>query len=166
MRLDSERLTYTTFTLNEMAGYAQLVMNEDVMKYITGKPLTQQESDARFMKNIIAVNEQHPDAGYFAVREKEDETFIGLAKLTYTSPGEAEIGYMLLPRFWGKRYATEMVQCLIAYAGTLHSITRLIAIIDPENPGSKKVLTNQGFRLYKTDFWDGLPAEYYSLSLV
>jgi [ribosomal protein S5]-alanine N-acetyltransferase len=165
MKLDSERLTYTSFTKKEITGYAQLVMNEDVMKFITGKPLTQEESDARFIKNIIAVNEQHPDAGYFSVRIKEDNTFIGLAKLVYISPSEAEIGYMLLPGFWGMKYASEMVQCLINYSVTILKLKTLIAIVDPANPGSIKVLTNHGFNLFNTGYIEGLPAGYYRLKL-
>ena len=164
MQLDSERLTLSSLTKAEIAEYAKLVMNEDVMKYITGKALSWQETERKF-KNIIEINERQPKIGYFLARKKEDNTMIGLAKLVYTSAQEAELGYSLLPGAWGKKYASEMAKCLIQYARTMHNIRTLIAIVDPENPASIKVLTKQGFRLTKTGSIDGLPAAYYSLDL-
>lgn len=166
MQLNSERLTYTTFTAKDMAGYARLVMDENVMKYITGLPLTLEESEDIFKKKILVVNKLHPEAGYFSVKLTEENIFIGLAKLAYVNPQEAEIGYMLLPAFWGKNYASEMVQCLINYAVTIQKIKTLMAIVDPANPASIKVLIKHGFRLYKTGIIDDLPAEYYRLVLV
>ncbi len=164
MQLDSERLTLSIITKAEIADYAKLVMNEEVMKYITGKALTWQETEQKFNK-IIEINEHQPKIGYFLARKKEDNTMVGLAKLVHTSRQEAELGYSLLPGSWGRKYATEMAKCLIQYASTMLNIERLIAIVDPENPASIKVLTKQGFKLTSTGSIDGLPAAYYSLDL-
>ena len=164
MKLNSERLNYTSFAINGIADYAQLVMNENVMRYVTKRALTKEETEARF-KNITGINERHPDVGYFSVRIKEDNKFIGLAKLVYTNPQEAEIGYMLMPEFWGMKYASEMVQCLVNYAVTIQKIKTLIAIVDPENPASIKVLIKNGFKFYLKGFIEGLPAEYYRKAL-
>lgn len=162
MQLDSERLTLSSITKPEIADYAKLVLNEDVMKYITGKALTWQETEQKF-NNIIEINARQPKIGYFLARKKEDNTMIGLAKLVYTSGQEAELGYSLLPGFWGRKYASEMGKCLIQYAISMLDIERLIAIVDPENRASIKVLTKQGFILTKTGAIAGLPAVYYSL---
>mgnify|MGYP003927100873 FL=1 len=76
---------------------------------------------------------------------------------------EAELGYSLLPHNWGKGYGTEISTALILHATAQANILNLIAIIDPENEVSKRILKNGGFILKEVGFYDDLPSEIYSL---
>lgn len=63
---------------------------------------------------------------------------------------EAEIGYWLGECFWGKGYATEALQAMIAYSSEKLELTRLLAGVYQENIPSQKVLGKCGFRHQST----------------
>jgi RimJ/RimL family protein N-acetyltransferase len=164
MDLISERLVYHKITIAEISDYMRWYMNDEVMKYITGRGLTRQEAQARFEK-VLAVNEKHPEVGFYSVKIKKETTFIGIAKLVHVTEEQAEVGYGSLPEFWGQKYASEMLRCLVHYAKEIPQIKELMAVVHPENAASIKILTNQNFTLYETAFEDSNPAEYYRLDL-
>lgn len=62
-----------------------------------------------------------------------------------------ELTYMIVPRFWGQGLATELGRGLMDFAWKERSLEELIAIIEPENEGSKKVANKVGFRLWTTE---------------
>jgi RimJ/RimL family protein N-acetyltransferase len=164
MPLTSDRLIYTQITPADRAVYMSWYTNNDVMKYITGKGLSPQDAQARFEKALKA-NESNPEIGFFAVRNKEDNTFIGIAKFTFLTNTQVEVGYGSLPQFWGKGYASEMLRCLIDHADTIPQLDELIAIINAGNTASKNVAIKQGFQLYDTSHENNTLVEYYKLHL-
>lgn len=164
MKLQSERLEFTRFTEAELPQYLQLVTHEQVMRYISGRALTEEEGRARFEK-ALSFNTKDEETGNFLAHTLKGGHFIGLAKLVITEEGEAEVGYALFPEFWGQRYATEIVDFFIGYARRLKYFRRLIAAVHPDNPLSIRILNNFGFKLFKEGEIDGLPARYYELPL-
>ncbi len=59
---------------------------------------------------------------------------------------EFELVYVLARRFWGKGYATEAALALKAWAFETRGLTRLIALIDPENAASENVAARVGMK--------------------
>ena len=164
MNLTSERLVYKKFTNSERSNYLSWYTNDFVMKYITGKALTEKEANARFEK-AIEINKKYLEVGFYLAKKKEDNTFIGLVKLVYLKDNQAEIGYGLMPEYWGNKYASEMLKYFVNYSKRISKINELIAIVDPYNNASKKVLSDQSFKFYKKGFEDDRPTEYYKLIL-
>jgi [ribosomal protein S5]-alanine N-acetyltransferase len=159
----SSQLIFNKLTDNDFTLYAQLTMNQDVMKYVTGQALSQEKTKLRFQK-VVDTNKTSEDAGFFIVRKKDNVDFIGIVKLVQITADQFEVGYMLLPEFWGKGYASEMVECMICLARK-KQINEIIGIVDPENPASIRVLSKFGFQLYETGKFDGLEAAFYKLDL-
>ncbi len=164
MEISSNNLIYNSLGQNDFHLYASLAMDQDVMKYITGRGLTIKEAEERFQK-AIDDSRNYAEAGFFMVRRKPFYEFIGVAKLVPFGENQAEVGYMLLPEYWGKGYASEMTGRMITLAVEKRLVGELIGIVDPENPASIKVLTKLGFKLYETGEIDGLAAAYYKLKL-
>jgi [ribosomal protein S5]-alanine N-acetyltransferase len=160
MAITSKRLKFSRLSSDDLDLYTLLTINEEVMKFITGKALTQSESEQRFRKSF-ELTENNPGAGFFIVRNKMNCEFVGVSKLVQWADNQYEIGYMLLPEFWGKGLASEMVEYLIKLAQKKHLTGDLIGIVDPENPASIRVLTKFCFELYDTGEIDGLAAAYY-----
>jgi len=163
MYISSNKLIFNKLTGNDFTLYAQLTMNQDVMKYVTGHALTQEKTKLRFHK-VVDSNETSDDAGFFIVRKKDNDDFIGIVKLVQITNDQYEVGYMLLPEFWGKGYASGMLEYMIGLARK-KNISELIGIVDPENPASIRVLSKFGFQLYETGKFDGLDAAFYKLDL-
>jgi ribosomal-protein-alanine N-acetyltransferase len=173
--LQSNRLIYTLYNKSDFEDYKRLCMDYQVMKYITGKVLTDEEVNERFGR-IISAGSMHDGMGCLSVKLKENNKAIGLAKFVFygaekgSEQGfldkQAEVGYSFFPEHWGNGYATELTQFFTEHAKTIDGIDEVLAIIDPDNAASKRILTKCGYTLYSTEnFNRTLPAEWYKIKL-
>jgi hypothetical protein len=154
------RLLYRKFRQDDFEYYFQLTGNKEVMKMITGKPSSFESSKKNFAE-ILALNYPNENTGYYFVSDKQNDTFIGLGKVVFSKTNEIEIGYMLLPGFWGNGYGKEISDKMVEIAKRVPSVNTVMAVIDPENLASKKILLKSGFKLNEVCKYQGLPAEIY-----
>jgi RimJ/RimL family protein N-acetyltransferase len=86
--------------------------------------------------------------GPFAVVEKSSGNLIGYCGLFYfpdiNGQPEIEIGYRLAREAWGQGYATEAVLAVRDLAFDSLGLTRLIAMVDPDNAASIRVAEKAG----------------------
>lgn len=164
MHLNSHRLIYIKLEPSDESVYRAMAMNAAVMKYITGKALNVKEATDR-LNNMLNINKQIPELGFYKVYQKKAGNFIGLGKLVFIKETTAEIGYSLLPEYWGKKYASEIAEFFIKYAQTFPYIKELIAIVNPENSASKKLLSNFNFLWHETGFLNQQATEIHKLQL-
>ena len=88
--------------------------------------------------------------GLYLVVLKETNESIGICGLIKRDGLEdADIGYALLPRFWSKGYAVEAARATKAYAKDVIGLKRIVAIVDPLNEGSIRVLEKIGLHYEK-----------------
>lgn len=160
----SERLIFNHYTFSDFEDYFQLVSNIDVMKMVTGRPDEESEARERF-ENMLSDNVKNLIIGRFKVTLKSNGSFVGHAKLEMTKKNEAEIGYLLMPEFWGKGYGSEIAYSMVNLGKQIEDIHTLVAIIDPENVASQKILMNQGFEWDYDGDYHGLPAAYYKFKI-
>ena len=59
--------------------------------------------------------------------------------------GDIEIGYFLRKSEWGQGYVSEAVSCLLDFAFTGSGHEEIVAVIDPRNTASRRVLERAGF---------------------
>ncbi len=84
--------------------------------------------------------------GLWCIRSRETTDFLGLVLLLYTDDHtEVEFGYRLLPKFWGRGYATEAGRAVVNHAFGDLGLTALCAIIHPDNTASSTVAEKLGF---------------------
>jgi len=162
MNLFSERLCYKKITIADFPVYLNMATNKDVMKYITGKALAIKEAEERF-EIMIDTNNKISEIGFYLVNEKQTGHFVGLGKLVFIEDNTAEIGYSLLPQYWGKKYASEIAGFFIGRARFFPYIKNLVALVNPDNIASKKLLTKHGFAWLETGFVNELPTEIHKL---
>ena len=162
------RLQLQKFEREDFALYYQLVGNEAVMAMIMERALSIAEAEADFEK-LLFNNRQHVDFGSFKVMDASSGAFIGLGKLEITldNPEEGELGYMLLPPFWGQGIGTALADQLMTKLVAHPELKYVYAIIDPKNEASRRILIKQGFVSREFKDFDGLPGEIlvYSPSL-
>ncbi len=162
--IESERLFFVHYLPGDFLDYFRLVSNPQVMKRITGRPLLKSEARKR-LGEMLEINEKYPDIGHFKILNKTDNSFMGQSKLEMTEDNEAEIGYALLPYFWGKGFGNEAAKAMVDLARKVFEISCLIAIIDPGNTASKRILEKQGFYREGVGHYLGLPAVYFRKGL-
>lgn len=154
------------FTAQDFEDYIKLVSDVKVMKMITERALTRNEAQTDFDK-IITNNQMDEQLGSFKIIDEQTNEFIGFAKLEIESKNSntAELGYMILPKHWGKGIAGKVGKELIERARSHSAIKKLFAIIDPKNLPSRKILINNGFVSVEFRDFDGLPGEILGLEL-
>ncbi|HEA18871.1 hypothetical protein LCGC14_2898490 [marine sediment metagenome] len=74
---------------------------------------------------------------------------VGVTGLTTSSSNTPEVGYLLMPEFYGQGYATEALQAFLTWATTAFNIQQFTAVVTKGNVGSEKVLAKCGFKLIK-----------------
>lgn len=153
---------FKKFEATDFSPYFQLVSNERVMAQITERAIPLEEAQNDYEK-LLRRNEKHKLFGSYKVYDSATNEFIGLGHVTVNEDNvkEAEIGYMILPKHWGKRYGSYIARELIEIAKQT-DVNVLKAIIDPNNIPSRKILINVGFTSDVVCEIDGLPGEILS----
>jgi RimJ/RimL family protein N-acetyltransferase len=116
-----------------------------VMEYI--RPVKNQEETDHFLQlNIDQYNEQ-PLYGRWAVIEKATGKPIGsFAIIPIEGTGKMQIGYALMPDYWGKGYATELTFAGLRYFFTHTMVDLIYAETELSNTASQNVLIKSGFK--------------------
>ncbi len=149
------------FQKDDFEDYYRLVSNESVMAQITERAIPLEEARSNYEKVLLS-NKRSDLLGSYKIMSEDQ--FLGLGHVTLKEAYEAEIGYMLLPPFWGRGYGTEVARMLIELAEQT-DVKKLMATIDPNNIASRKILVNQQFVSEKVCEIDGLPGEILSRRL-
>ena len=150
MDLVSERLKYRYFTKQDLELFYSVFSNEQVMRYAWIDKFNNQEDIIPFFEDFINYDDtRNKINGYaFAVFTREEDAFIGLADIILHSHnsfgGCGEIGYFLLPQYWGKGYATELSKALIDMGFTQLNLHKICARCDSNNLNSEGVMKKVG----------------------
>jgi RimJ/RimL family protein N-acetyltransferase len=117
----------------------------EAMRWVgDGQVITMPECE-RWLEVTLA-NYRKYGYGMFALESPADAFVIGFAGIVH--PGgqqEPEVKYALRRSHWGKGFATEAVEGLLAYGAGSHALARIIATTAPDNGASHRVLMKAGF---------------------
>lgn len=161
--IETERLFMKPLTLNNFEEMRLLSSDPEIMRYITGRAETPEETKKK-LERLVLHYEKH-GFGFCSVYEKISGEFIGRAGLIYLELNDQqpdiEIGYTLGKKFWNRGYATELVNALINWGLKNLAVKRLVALIDPENTESRHVAEKCGLQyLGLAHHWDSKVAFY------
>jgi len=142
--LETLRLAMREFVLSDFDDVHRLDSDARVMKYITGKPATREQTQAT-MRRVTRYYRLYPDLGAWYTVRRDTGKFIGWFSLKYAgrSP-DVEIGYRLLPGAWGQGFATEGATAMYQYGFDDLGLHRIIGVTDPGNKASQRVLMKAG----------------------
>jgi ribosomal-protein-alanine N-acetyltransferase len=161
-QLSSERLTTRFITVEDIPVWAEFYHHPEATRFLhvstwfsndlNPDPLRLSEFIIR--KQLARYAEQR--YGLQVILEKERATFLGLCGLvTQEVDGEQEleVGYHLLPAYWGRGYATEAAQMFLDFAKTNQLADSVISLINPENIPSRRVAERNGLTIDKFTRW-------------
>lgn len=169
MKYQSQRLRLREFQADDFPLFYSVFSNTPVMQYAWIDQYTRESDAEPHFQKILLHNQLPPEirpAYEFAVFLNDSDTFIGYADIEVhirnSSGGVGEIGYFLLPEFWGQGYATEISQKLTEICFTKLCLHRVEARCHANNQKSEQVMkkcgmTKEGeFRKvrYKNEHWD------------
>ncbi len=149
-RLDTERLYIRTWTPEDRPAFHALTCDPEVMRHVHGgQPYSEAEVDEWFSRHERQIREYDVCMG--AMIEKSTGRLVGIAG---TQPlgttGDFEIGWWLARDVWGRGYATEAGGAAMRHVFDVLKLPRVVAIIDPGNEPSKRVVARLGLEYKKT----------------
>lgn len=147
--LETERLALRQLTADD-AGFILALVNEPSFIQNIGDRGVRTLSDAeRYIENGPVASYARNGFGLYLVALKESGESIGMCGLIKRDAlDDVDIGYAFLPKFWSKGYAVESALAVKEQGRSL-GLRRLIAITDPANEGSIRVLEKLGLRFEK-----------------
>jgi [ribosomal protein S5]-alanine N-acetyltransferase len=90
---------------------------------------------------------------------------VGLLRLDPPEwPGWIDLGFRLLPAFWGKGLATEAAKAWVDASFARFHLSALVAIVHPDNAASLRVVQKVGFRQRGPETVMGMPCVVFDLA--
>jgi RimJ/RimL family protein N-acetyltransferase len=163
--LETDRVILREFVEEDCAELAPILADKEVMRYSINGPITFQETEARIKQYI----KHYEDVGFgrWAVIDKKSNKLIGYCGISLTPPiyGECywEIGYRMSREFWGKGLATEFVTAVKDYGFNTLKFSEIIAVIEPPNIASIKVIEKVGLKYWKQAHYYNMLVNVYKL---
>ena len=147
----TERLILRPFDMSDVEAMCRVLCDPEVMLFSGGVEFP--EGVRGWIKACIG-NYSCLGFGHWAMVEKSAKGAMGYCGLTQfpdiDGQPEIEIGFRLARSFWYRGYATEAAVAVRDYAFHTLYLPRLIALIDPENTASIRVVDKIGMR-YERD---------------
>jgi RimJ/RimL family protein N-acetyltransferase len=146
----TDRLVLRTVTLDDAAFYIELVNDPQFIAYIGQRDIhTLAAARTALREGPMAMLAERGHALY-VVTLKDGGALIGMSGLIKRiSLPEVDLGYAFLPQFRGHGYALEAARSMLAHARAL-GLARLMAITDPDNAASIRLLEKLGMRFVET----------------
>lgn len=155
--LETERLIVRHFHLFDVKAMHRVFGDAEVMRY--GDGVQTEEWVRKWLQECLENYYQKWGFGPWAVVEKRHRQVIGYCGLFYfpnvCGQPEVEIGYRLARNYWGKGYATEAVLAVRDYGFNVLGLSRLIAMVDPQNIASIRVVEKAGMHYEKDVMFEG-----------
>lgn len=145
MLLETERLTLRWFTLDDLDDYYRLGASTEVTRYTGDQPFADREEARRVLLAAPLRDYELYGYGRLACFEKGSGRLIGFNGLKYLPElDEVDIGYRFFQDCWGKGYATESSRAVMKWGYEALGLERIVAIVDPDNRASVRVIEKLG----------------------
>ena len=143
--LESERMIFRRFTMDDVDHIAVLDGDPDVMRYVAdGPPKTRRDAEEGVAR-VLLNYEKFPGLGLWIGEEKPRLAFAGWFALKYIPKTvEIEAGYRLMKSAWGRGLATEGARAMLRYGFGECGLDRIVAVTHRGNAASQRVLRKLG----------------------
>lgn len=160
--LTTERLILRAPEVGDFDSSAAMWGNEEVVRYVGGKPSTREETWARILRahglwSLLGY-------GYWVVTERASGRFVGDVgfadfhrAIEPSIDGIPEMGWVLDKWSHGRGYAGEAVAAALTWADEILKAPLTACIIAPENAASIRVADRAGFRPFAKGEYKSAP---------
>ncbi len=154
-RIDLERFYLRRFTAADLEKMIELESDPDVMKFTPSRiPIPINVSKKR-LEDLIDKEATYGNLGIWAAEFKKTGEFLGWFMLLKREHELVELGFMIVKRYWGEGFTTEVARGLIEYGIGSLKLSGLSAKTTENNLASQKVLQKLGFIFEKKEsFFD------------
>lgn len=144
--LKTERLLLRQFADSDLENVFNGLSHPDIIKYYGVSYQTLEATKAQM--EFFADLEKNETGIWWAVCSPDNQLFYGAGGLNSLSKEhkKAEIGFWLLPGYWGKGFMTEAMPLICNYGFDTLGIHRIEGIVETENLLCKKAMEKLRFQ--------------------
>lgn len=146
--LETPRLFLRPYDMSDAEAVFAVFGDPEVMRYIgtAGPDQTVEQTRVRLQRYVGYQREE--GLGFRVVIEKASGRIIGDCGLKRLEDGPTiEVGWRFARARWGHGYATEAAAETLTFGFETLGLTRVVAVIQPENGASRRVAEKCGMRL-------------------
>jgi RimJ/RimL family protein N-acetyltransferase len=149
MILETERLRLRKLTVDDAEFIFRLLNEPSFIQNIGDKGVRTLDDARSYISTGPMASYQKFGFGLWLIETKDSAESAGICGLLKRDQLEdIDLGYALLPEFSGKGYAVESASGAMGYAKLL-GFNRVVAIVNPDNGRSIRVLEKIGFEFEK-----------------
>lgn len=148
--LETERLLLRHLNDDDAEFMLELLNDPSFIENIGDRKIRDLDGAKAYIRNGPAASYVKNGFGLYLVQVKETRESIGMCGLIKRDQlKDVDIGYAFLPRYWSKGYAIESALAVKEHARAEIGLKRIVAIVDPRNGGSIRVLEKLGMTFEK-----------------
>lgn len=160
--INTDRLLLRQFCDDDLQAYYDVLSKDEVSMWLgTGRKIELDGVKRGLEKHKVSMNTDLP---VWAVDIKDTNLLIGHCGIQKLGE-EIELFYALNPNAWGKGYATEASKAVISFVKENTKLSKLVALVYPNNKKSINVLEKLGFCYVENQTHFGIVLPYYELLL-
>jgi RimJ/RimL family protein N-acetyltransferase len=143
--LRTERIDLRPFTAADAAFIVALVNDPQWLRFIGDRHVADEASARAWIENRLVAAYRTHGFGLWAMQRRADAELLGMCGLVQRDGlPEIDLGYALLPHHRGRGYAREAGAACLSHAAAVLGRRRVLAITDPLNERSIRVLASLG----------------------
>jgi len=138
-------------------------MHQDIRVMATLGGVRSDATTREFLQTGIEHWDTH-GFGLWIFRAPDDGQFVGRGGLKYVHIGgneEIELGYSLLPEYWGQGLATEVARACLSIGLDQLGLDNIVCFTLTTNHASERVMQKVGFKFERRIEYDGQPTLLY-----
>ncbi|MCC6260793.1 MAG: GNAT family N-acetyltransferase [Anaerolineales bacterium] len=148
--IETERLVIRKFSPADAPFILELLNEPSFIKNIGDRNVRNLADAEKYILDGPTASYAKNGFGLCLVTLKATGVSMGMCGLIKREALEnVDVGYAFLPRFWSKGYANEAVNATLNYGWQVAKLNRIVAITDPKNTASNRVLEKLGFAFEK-----------------
>lgn len=146
MILTTDRLRLRCMEARDIDPFVRALNDWEVQQWLAQPPFPYRREHGEAYRAIVRANHAGPHPTLFAVADKASDAALGAVAIDIDNAGVGVLGYWFARGQWGRGLARESVGALVAHARAHPELRRIVAVADPDNLRSQRVLAAVGFK--------------------
>lgn len=162
----TQRFTFRRLTADDIETWMEFVESAEAMEFFVPLYKVGDRTSCETWINKQLQRYEEFGHGLMALINNETSEFIGqcgLLKQEVDGIRELEIGFCIIPQYWGKGYAPEAAIACKEFAFANNMSDHIISIIHIDNEKSQSVAIKNGMEKWKTTSFKSWPVDIWRI---
>jgi RimJ/RimL family protein N-acetyltransferase len=143
---ETDRLALRRITLDDAEFMVRLLNEPSFIRYIGDRGVRTMDDAHRYITDGPLASYQRFGFGLYLVTLRDGGAPLGICGLLKRDTLDTvDVGFAFVPEYWAKGFAAESAAAVIEYGRTALGLDRIVAITDPDNDRSIRLLEKLGF---------------------